>query len=62
MKTQFQDIISNPSKYPLMESAEDNGQLVYNTSATSNYYPTAGIFQLATAVSMEQGMADTLKE
>lgn len=61
IKTQFQNIISNPVKYPLMAGPEDNGQIVFNTSATSNYYPTAGDLSLGTAVSLEEGMADTLK-
>lgn len=62
IKEQFQSIISNPSKYPLMESGADNGQLVFNESATSNYYPTCGSLSVGTAVSIEEGLADILKE
>ena len=61
IKQQFQAIVSDPSKYPLMTGPADNGQIVFNTSATSNYYPDAGYLSLATAVSMEEGMVDTLK-
>ena len=62
VKQQFQAIISDPVKYPLMTSNADNGQLVFNTSATSNYYPTAGYLSLGTAVSLEAGIAEILKE
>lgn len=61
IKQQFQNIVSNPDKYPLMTSSADNGQIVFNTSAVSNYYPTAGYLSLETAVSMEEGFVDTLK-
>jgi hypothetical protein len=61
IKTQFQNIISNPATYPLMEGPQDNGQLVFNSSATSNYYPTAGSLSVGTAVSIEEGMANILK-
>jgi hypothetical protein len=62
IKEQFQRIISNPATYPLMVGPEDNGQIVFNSSATSNYYPTAGSLSLGTAVSIEEGLADILKE
>ena len=62
VKQQFQNIISNPGKYPLMEGNADNGQLVFNTSATSNYYPTAGSLSVLTAVAIEEGLAEILKE
>jgi hypothetical protein len=61
IKQKFQAIISDPTGHPLMEGKEDNGQIVYNTSSTSNYYPTAGSLSLGTAVSLEAGMADILK-
>lgn len=61
IKTQFQSIISDPTGHPLMTGKSDNGQIVYNTSSTSNYYPTAGSLSLGTAVSLEAGMADILK-
>ena len=62
IKQQFQNIISNPDKYPLMTSAADNGQLVFNTSSTSNYYPTCGSLSVGTAVSIEEGLAEILKD
>jgi hypothetical protein len=61
IKSQFQNIINNPGTYPLMTGSEDNGQLVFNTSATDNYYPTFGNLSLLTAVSIEKGMAEILK-
>lgn len=61
IKTQFQNIVSNPATYPLMTGSADNGQIVFNSSATSNYYPTSGSLSVGTAVSIEAGMADILK-
>lgn len=61
IKQQFQSIISNPAKYPLMTGNADNGQLVFNSTVVSNYYPTAGDLSLTTAVSLEEGFVDTLK-
>ncbi|MFT3936820.1 MAG: SusD/RagB family nutrient-binding outer membrane lipoprotein [Chitinophagaceae bacterium] len=37
IKSQFNDIVSNPTKYPLLTSNADNLQYVYNS--TYNYYP-----------------------
>ena len=37
----------------------DNARLVFNTSATNNYYPTFGYLSLSTAVSMEKGFVQT---
>ena len=62
IKNQFQTIISDPTTYPLMTGNQDNGQIVFNTSATTNYYPTAGSLSLGTAVSLEAGMAEILKD
>src|SRR6185369_17406590 len=62
IKAQFQNIISDPGKYPLFTGNADNAQLVFNTSATNNYYPDFGYLSLATAVSIEEGFADTLKK
>jgi len=62
IKQQFQNIISNPDKYPIMESNDDNGQIVFNSTSTSNYYPTAGYLSLGTSISMEEGFVDILKE
>jgi hypothetical protein len=62
IKNQFQTIISDPATYPLMTGNQDNGQIVFNSSATTNYYPTAGSLSLGTAVSLEAGMAGILKD
>lgn len=61
IKQQFQAIVSNPTKYPLMTGNADNGQIVFNSSVVSNYYPTAGDLSLTTAVSLEEGFVDSLK-
>ena len=61
IKSQFQNIIGDPVKYPLMTGPADNGQLVFNSSSTANYYPTAGSLSVGTAVSIEAGMANILK-
>jgi len=62
IKTQFQNIVSNPSAYPLFIDNSDNAQLVFNTSATNNYYPDYGYLSLSTAVSMEEGCVEILKD
>ena len=62
IKTQFQDIISQPGKYPLFTSNADNAQLVFNSSAPDNYYPDFGYLSLATAVSIEKGFVKILKD
>ncbi|MES2894096.1 MAG: SusD/RagB family nutrient-binding outer membrane lipoprotein [Bacteroidota bacterium] len=62
IKTQFQQVISDATKYPLFTSNADNAQLVFNASATDNYYPDFGYLSLATAVSLEKGFAKILKD
>lgn len=62
IKTQFQDIVSQPAKYPLFTGNDDNAQLVFNPSATDNYYPDFGYLSLSTAVSMEKGFVKILKD
>lgn len=62
IKEQFAQIVNDPSTYPLMESADDNAQIVFNSTSTSNYYPTCGSLSVGTAVSIEEGMADILKD
>jgi len=61
IKTQFQNIINDPVKYPLLSSNDDNAQLIFNTTAQDNYYPDFGYLSLATAVSMEKGFVTILK-
>ena len=62
IKQQFQSIISNPSKYPLMASNDDSGQIVFNTSAVSNYYPTYLSNDLQTVISLEKGFVNILTD
>jgi hypothetical protein len=62
IKTQFQNIISNPAQYPLFTGNSDNAQLVFNASSPNNYYPDYGYLSLSTAVSMEKGLVDILKD
>jgi hypothetical protein len=61
IKSQFQTVISQPAKYPLFTGNADNAQLVFNPSATDNYYPDFGYLSLSTAVSMEKGFVNILK-
>jgi hypothetical protein len=62
IKTQFQNIITQPAKYPLFTGNADNAQLVFNATAPDNYYPDFGYLSLSTAVSMEEGMVKILKD
>jgi hypothetical protein len=62
IKTQFQNIISDPGKYPLFASNADDAQLVFNTSAQNNYYPDFGYLSLGTSISMEKGFIKILKD
>jgi hypothetical protein len=62
IKTQFQNIISDPGKYPLFTGNEDNAQLVFNTSSQNNYYPDFGYLSLGTSISMEKGFINILKD
>lgn len=62
IKTQFQNIMNDPAKYPLFTGNADNAQLVFNASAPNNYYPDFGYLSLATAVSMEKGFVKILKD
>lgn len=61
IKAQFNSILANPGKYPLMGSIADNGQIVYNNSDVSNYYPTSGSLSVTTLVSLEQSFVTLLK-
>ncbi|HSK12869.1 MAG TPA: SusD/RagB family nutrient-binding outer membrane lipoprotein, partial [Phnomibacter sp.] len=54
VKSQFSQIISNPTKYPLMKSNADNAQLAYNTSSTTNAYPTFQNLSVQTSISLEK--------
>ena len=61
VKQQFQSILSNPTKYPLMTSIADNGQIVYNTTAVSNYYPTYQNNSIPSLAALEKGFVNILK-
>lgn len=61
IKQQFQSIISNPDKYPLMVSNDDNAQIAFNTSAIDNAYPNFQDPSSQSSISMEKGFVDTLK-
>jgi hypothetical protein len=62
IKTQFQNIVGQPAKYPLLSGNADNAQLVFNSTAQDNYYPDFGYLSLSTAVSMEKGFVKILKD
>jgi hypothetical protein len=61
IKQQFQQIMGDPTKYPLMTGNTDNAQIVFNTSAPNNSYPTFQSLDLQTLASMEKGFVDMLK-
>lgn len=62
IKQQFNTILSDPGKYPLMASIDDNAQITFNTSATDNYYPTFNNLSLSSLVSLEKGLVKILKD
>ena len=62
IKQQFQAIIGDPGKYPLMESIDDNGQIVYNTTAVDNYYPLYQDNSVPSLAALEKGFVKILKD
>lgn len=62
VKEQFQAIVGDPIKYPLMESMDDNAQIVYNTSATDNYYPLFQNNSVPSLAALEKGFVKILKD
>jgi hypothetical protein len=58
---QFNDILSDPVKFPLMSDISDNAQIIFNTSAATNNNPFYQNLTIQTTVSMEEGLVDTLK-
>ena len=62
IKSQFQNIVSNSSAYPLFTGNADNAQLAFNTSATNNNYPTFNYLSFSTGISMEEGFVNILKD
>lgn len=61
VKEQFKQIMDDPARYPLLTSNTDNGQLVFNSSDPSNYYPTAGHLSVTTLVSLEASFVEMLQ-
>ncbi len=61
IKTQFQDIVSQPAKYPLFTGNDDNAQLVFNPSATDNYYPDFGYLSLQHSSKYGKGFRKNIK-
>ncbi|TYR36905.1 SusD/RagB family nutrient-binding outer membrane lipoprotein [Sphingobacterium phlebotomi] len=61
VQEQFQRIIQDPTKYPLMSGIDDNAQLEFNNSDPSNYYPTAGHLSVSTLVSLEKSFVEMLQ-
>lgn len=62
IQQQFQAILNDPAKYPLMESVEDNAQITYNTSATDNYYPLYQNNSVPSLAALEKGFVKMLKD
>lgn len=62
VREQFQNILADPAKYPLMESIEDNGQIVYNTTATDNYYPLYQNNSIPSLAALEKRFVAILKD
>jgi len=56
----FNDIVSNPSKYPLMASNDDNGDIQYSIQA-GNHYPGYYNNDLESECYMEKTFVDRLK-
>lgn len=62
IKSQFQSIISDPVKYPLMTGNADNAQMIFNASATNNQNPLYGNLSLFSLAAMEKSFVKLLKE
>jgi hypothetical protein len=62
VEQQFQSIIADPGKYPLMESVDDNVKLTYNTSATDNYYPLYQDNSIPSLAALEKRFVTILKD
>ena len=61
IRSKFQEIINNPTQYPLMTSNSDNGALNY-FNIQDNRYPYFNDNDLQTAYYMEQNFVDKLKD
>lgn len=62
VREQFQSIIADPGKYPLMESIDDNAQLVYNTTSIDNYYPLYQNNSIPSLAALEKRFVTILKD
>lgn len=62
VQQQFQAILNDPARYPLMESVEDNAQITYNTSAIDNYYPLYQNNSVPSLAALEKGFVKMLKD
>jgi hypothetical protein len=60
VKGRFAEIVNTPATYPLMESNDDNGQLVFQDIQGSRY-PTYAGNDLQTAYYMEESFVNLLK-
>jgi hypothetical protein len=61
VKQQFQSILNDVAKYPLMESNADNGQIEYNSTAVSNYYPLYQNNSIPSLAALEMRFVNLLK-
>lgn len=62
VKEQFQALLADATKYPLMESPDDNAQLVYNTTSIDNYYPLYQNNSIPSLAALEKRFVDILKD
>jgi hypothetical protein len=59
---QFQAIINDATRYPVMTSIDDNAELEYNTSAPDNYYPLFQNNSVPSLAALEKGFVKILKD
>ncbi|MEM9859249.1 MAG: SusD/RagB family nutrient-binding outer membrane lipoprotein [Bacteroidota bacterium] len=61
LATSFNEIFTNPTRYPIMESVEDNCQFTYSEE-TGNTYPFWRSAAITTSYIFEESFVDRLKE
>ena len=61
IKQRFNEIVSNPSQYPIFESNADNGQLSYH-NITDNEYPYFNNNSMKTDFYLDSSFVDILQE
>jgi hypothetical protein len=61
IKQRFNEIVSNPAKYPLLASNSDNGQLPYH-NITGNQYPFYNSNSMKTDYYLDSTFVDILQE